>query len=471
MIHLKINSFNHMKKIYVILPLLLLFVWGACSPEEYDRLDPNATPQVSGLEDAIEITVDQETNTAIFTLNKAGYNPVWIFEDGKYSAENGFQKIFPKAGEYTVEMKLSNRNGMSDGSITKGFRIDKSLMSGFGGFVYDSGYNIWKTATVNTPTFWYATPDWQQIDDPAYALNGSTYTVSLSNATSQTWQAQMALVTNISTNAATHYDFSVILTASKAHPHVMVKLTDANDDGSFFFEQTIELEANQPTCFWMSDMPGIDMASVKLVFDFGGNEAGTEMSLEDVVFKNHADDDGTVVPEKDAFNEGRDLSGGEYATGIVGKWTWEPSVQGHFGCGGSPDNPLEWWSAPANDKKDWGLYDDTMTFGADKSYLFDPGEGGELYVNKDCSFHSDLYLGDGNDYLVPVDPQAATYALVEEAGSYYLQLPPQTLFSYMPSDQVYNNPKYKITRMTTTMMELVSLGDGISWKYRLKKID
>lgn len=459
-----------MKKIYIILPLLLLVLVGACSPEEYDRLDPSATPLVSGLEEVIAITVDQETNTATFTLNKPGYNPVWIFDDGKYSNENGVQKIYPKAGEYTVEMKLSNRNGMSDGSVTKSFRIEKSLMTGFGGFVYDSPYNLWKSATINTPTFWYA-PDWQQIADPAYSLNGTAYTVNLPSATLLTWQAQMALVTNMSTNAATRYDFSVILTATADHPGVMVKLTDASDDGSFFFEQKIELVANQPTCFWMSDMPGIDMASVKLVFDFGGNAAGTVMTLEDVVFKDHANDDGTVVPDKDAFDEGRDLAAGEYATGIVGKWTWESSTQGHFGCGENPDNPLGWWSAAAEEKKDWGLYDDTMTFGADKSYQFNPGEGGKIYVNKGCDFHKELYLGDDQDYLVPVDPQTATYTLVEEAGAYYLQLPSKTLFSYMPSDDVYNNPKYKITRMTTTMMELVSLGNGISWKYRLKKVN
>lgn len=286
-----------MKKIYIILPLLLLFVLGACSPEEYDRLDPNATPQVSGLDDAIEITVDQETNTATFTLNKPGYNPVWIFEDGKYSAENAFQKVFPKAGDYTVEMKVSNRNGMSDGSITKTFRIEKSLMTGFGGFVYDSPFNMWKTAAVDVPVFWYATPDWQQIDDPVYTLSGSAYTVTLPSATVNTWQAQMAIETNISANAATSYDFSVILTSTKDHPHVMVKLTDASDDGSFFVEKTIALVADQPTCFWMSDMPGIDMASLKLVLDFGGNAAGTVMTIEDIVFKDHANDDGTEVPE------------------------------------------------------------------------------------------------------------------------------------------------------------------------------
>ena len=459
-----------MKKIYVILPLLLLFVLGACSPEEYDRLDPNAIPLVSGLEDAIVITVDEETNTVTFKLDKPGYSPVWIFEDDKYAAENDFQRIFPKAGDYTVEMKVSNRNGISDGSVTKTFHIEKSLMTGFGGFVYDSEYNLWKSATVDDPTFYYA-PGWNKIDDPAYSLSGTAYTVTLPTATSDTWQAQMMMKTNISANAATNYDFSVILTSTKDHPGVTVKLTDVASDDSFFFQEKIELEANQPKCFWMSDMPGIDMAAIKLVFDFGKNVADTEVRIEDIVLKDHANDDGTIVPDRDAFDEGRTLDAGEYKSGIVGKWTWEPTTQGHFGCGETPDKPTGWWSAAPNEKKEWGLYDDTMTFGADGSYQFDPGEGSAIYVNKDCSFHHELYLDDGEDYLVPVDPQTASYELVEEAGAYYLKLPPKTFFSYMSSDDMYDNPKYKVTRMTTTMMELSSMDAGISWKYRLKKVD
>lgn len=461
-----------MKKIYVLYLAMFSLMLGACNPEQYDGVDAKGIPSVSDIPgDAISIVVDQETNNVTFSMTDVkGSIPVWIFSDGSYSTINGFQKIFKDAGDHTVEVKLSNRNGISDGSVTKTFHIDKSLMKGFAGFVYDSEFNLWKKATINQPTFWYA-PGWSQIADPAYKLERGAYTVTLPAATTDTWQAQMALVTDIATNSATKYDFSVILVATKDHPHVMVKLTDSSNDGVFFFEEKIKLKANEPVCFWKSNMNGIDIAKLKLVFDFGGNSENTTMTMERIVLKDHANDDGTVVPAPDQFDEGDDINGKDYATGIVGKWTWEPSVQGHFGCGESPDNATGWWSASAYEKADWGLYDDVMTFGANGSYLFDPGEGGKIYVNKDCTFYPEYNLNNGADYLVPVEQQTATYTVTQESGTYYLNFPPQTLFTYMPSDAVYNNPKYKITRMTTTMMEVVSLGQGISWKYRLKKIN
>lgn len=461
-----------MKKIYILYMTMFSLLLGACTPEQYDGVDAKGIPSVSDItDDAISIVVDQETNNVTFKMTGvSGYMPVWIFSDGSYSTINGFQKVFKDAGDYTVEVKLSNRNGISDGSLTKTFHIDKSLMKGFGGFVYDSDFNMWKKAVINQPTFWYA-PGWSQIADPAYTLDKGSYTVTLPAATTDTWQAQMALVTNIGTVSSKAYDFSVILSSTKDHPHVMVKLTDSSNDGVFFFEETIKLKANEPVCFWKSEMNGIDIATLKLVFDFGGNSENSIITLDKIVLKDHADDDGTVVPETGDSDEGDELSGKEYATGIVGKWTWEPSVRGHFGCGPSPDDPTGWWSASANEKADWGLYDDVMTFGANGSYLFDPGEGGQIYVNKDCTFFPEYNLNDGADYLVPVAQQTATYTVTEESGTYYLNLPSKTLFTYMPSDAVYNNPKYKITKMTTTIMELVSLGEGISWKYRLKKID
>ena len=50
-------------------------------------------------------------------------------------------------------------------------------------------------------------------------------------------------------------------------------------------------------------MPGIDIANLKLVFDFGRNAAGTDMTIESIVLKDHANDDGTEVPVIDETPE------------------------------------------------------------------------------------------------------------------------------------------------------------------------
>ena len=52
--------------------------------------------------------------------------------------------MYKRQGSYTVECKVKNANGISDGSITKTFEIEKTIMNGFGGFVEDSEFNMFK---------------------------------------------------------------------------------------------------------------------------------------------------------------------------------------------------------------------------------------------------------------------------------------------------------------------------------------
>ena len=287
-----------MKNVFKYITAIVVagFAMTACSPEEFSEADGNI-PQASEFADNFKITVDPATNYANFEFVSApGVSPVWILDGATYSSSYSFSKYYRKKGSYTVQCKVKNANGISDGSIVKTFEVEKTKMTGFGGFVYDSEFNMWPKATVAAPTFWYA-PGWGQIADPVYklAVDGS-YSVSLPAATTDTWQAQMILGTNIATQASKHYDFSVILTATKNHPHVMVKLTDSADDNTFYFAQTIALTANEPLCFWKSDLEGLDIATLKLVLDFGGNAENTDMTIENVVLKDHANDDGTEVP-------------------------------------------------------------------------------------------------------------------------------------------------------------------------------
>lgn len=277
----------------------------ACSPEEFTGASEAGIPLVADYEDAIQIEVDQEENLVTFSFEAKGVMPVWIFQENnqtKYSGEVRFTKPYNKAGDYTVEVKVMNANGTSDGSVFRTFTINRAKMTGFGGFVFDSEFNMWTSATIATPTFWYA-PGWSQIADPECIVNSEGYVVTLPAATTDTWQAQMIIDTNIATQAANNYDFSVILTATKDHPHVMVKLVDSTDDNVFYVAETIALTANTPVCFWRYNMPGIDIANLKLVLDFGGNAAGTEVTIEKIVFKDHTNDDGTVVPEDEQVPE------------------------------------------------------------------------------------------------------------------------------------------------------------------------
>ena len=165
----------------------------------------------------------------------------------------------------------------------------------FAGFDPNSDFNMWKN--VDYSMFFYYAPGWAQIADPGFVANGNDYTITLPEATSDQWQAQVAFkTTNISTTSAKNYDFSCILNSDKDLNGVTVKLVMDGDDNVFYFTDRIDLKANQDYIFWKSDMPGIDMERVNLFFDFGGCQAGTNVNICNIVLKDHADDDGTVLP-------------------------------------------------------------------------------------------------------------------------------------------------------------------------------
>ena len=166
------------------------------------------------------------------------------------------------------------------------------------GFDPNSQFNMWKN--VEYTMFYYYAPGWAQIADPGFTANGNDYTITLPEATTDQWQAQVAFkTTNISTNAATNYDFSCIINSDKDLNGATVKLVMDGDDNVFYFADRIDLKAGEDYIFWKSDMPGIDMERVNLFFDFGGCQAGTNINISNIVLKDHANDDGTVPPNGD----------------------------------------------------------------------------------------------------------------------------------------------------------------------------
>ena len=170
----------------------------------------------------------------------------------------------------------------------------------FNGFNYNHEANLWKPVDAegaHSYSFFYA-PGWTQIADPEVSCAGGKYTFSLPSATSDQWQAQCFIIptADLPLSAATNYDFSCILNSSTDIKKVTLKLTDTTNDGNFLFTENVNLTAFEDYVFYLSDLPGIDAAAVKMVFDFGGNPDNTEISVSNIVLKDHAIDDGTVLP-------------------------------------------------------------------------------------------------------------------------------------------------------------------------------
>ena len=284
---------------YALLGGLML---GACSAEEFSGAN-GELPDIVDYADKFNVAVDQETNTAKFSFEGAsGVTPVWVI-DGAYSSEFNLSKYYRKKGTYDVECFVKNRNGISKESVKKHFTVEKTKMNGFAGFVEDSEFNLFKKITFpEKPSAGYYAPGWSQIADPVCSYSKGCYTLKLPEATTERWQAQVPFKNlGISTSADKHYDFSCIITSAKGHNAVKVKLCDSGaggDDIILFDSKDVNtgLEAGEPKCIYGSDLEGKDINNLKIVFDFGGNAADDEIMIESLVLKDHANDDGTVVP-------------------------------------------------------------------------------------------------------------------------------------------------------------------------------
>ena len=108
-----------------IVSVSLMAGFASCSPDSFEVADPNAVPTLDGVD--FDISVDQETNQMIATYTpRPGTYPIWIINGTSYSTlqEVGYQN--PEAGTYTIGLKLGNRNGFSQGTVTKTFTFNET---------------------------------------------------------------------------------------------------------------------------------------------------------------------------------------------------------------------------------------------------------------------------------------------------------------------------------------------------------
>ena len=272
----------------------------ACSPESFDGADPNGIPTVSGVD--FNISVDQETNQMIATYTpQPGTYPVWILNGNTYSTlqEVGYNN--PEAGTYTIDMKIGNRNGFSQGTVSKTFTFNET-----------------------------------KID----------YSADFRRITGKEWRI-----------------------------------------------------------------------------------ANKEVA--------------------------------------------------HMGCGPAGTAGTEWWSAQADDKKAFGVYDDRITFTADTrkggTFTYNAGEDGMTYVNYGTKFNT---VGATEDIDVALGNQTSTWSFEvydwqdadgNTTKQTYIQLGTNTLFPYISSDAQYENPKFRIESLTAKKMVLVyeTPDRSIAWHFIL----
>ena len=202
-------------------------------------------------------------------------------------------------------------------------------------------------------------------------------------------------------------------------------------------------------------------------------EAGTHQ-VEVKAYNAHGISVGSKIVEYTLDNTYRDpFDPTPYMKAIAGEWQWNSEVAGHFGCGEPGTDGTNWWSCGANEKADWSLYDDRMTFTADGVYTYNPGDG-QVYVNKDSGFKNEYNTNDGNDYLAPIDEYTTSYTIENswnDAGieEIYLVLPEGSNLSYIPNPEALTSPRWRFLETKTSAikkkMSLVIDNGGIAWKY------
>ena len=289
---------------YIALIAASVAVFG-CYPEVLE-VDQDKLPQASELRPVI--STNPETNEVTLSIENTDVTPIWIPGDvainGKYNGDKIYKGtttlVFNDKGEHVVELKAYNSYGISLGSQQVKFSFENEIP-------YDKGLiwwnntedtNKWLTANTSNRSYYYA-PGWAQIADPVVEDSRHCYTVTLPEATTDQWQAQFAFnELGISTQSGKTYDFQVILNSTKDHPGVTVKLTQTNDDNVFYFADRHPLKAGSNYIYTMTEMEGKDIADLKLVFDFGGNEAGTVVAIKEIVFSEHQDDHAPYVSDE-----------------------------------------------------------------------------------------------------------------------------------------------------------------------------
>lgn len=209
-----------------------------------------------------------------------------------------------------------------------------------------------------------------------------------------------------------------------------------------------------PTASYSSMEQGTHNIEVKLMNRNGQSQAGLTSSF--------------------TFNETK-VDYTPYFNKLCGKtWRIDYTEKGHLGCGEPGSDGSNWWAAGPNEKADFGVYDDRVTFShsdadaaAGGSYTYDPGEGGTVYINKDCTILGNT-PGGTDDVMVEVSKQNSSFTLVP--GTFngedciYLQFAPQTLLPYIGNDKAYNEGLYRVEALTNTKLVLVQEEGTISWR-------
>lgn len=464
-----------MKNITKIFAALAASVFAfSCTPE-YTTPDKNQIPEAGKLTPVI--TVDQATNYVTFSIKETGVVPMWIFGEDKVDGKankkysytgNGISLRIREAGVHTVELKAFNKYGVSLGSQAVEYTLENTYRDPFDPTPHMkklAGEWMWNSSVdghfgcgpdFNDPKGWWAAganekADWSLYNDTMtftedgkYSFNpGEDGKVYVNAGFTQMGGPQSA-------------DFLVDIPAYETTYTIENNWNDAGVEEIWLVLPEQKNLSYIPNDFIYNDprflvLESKAKKSLKLAANNAPNGEGTISWLYDF-----------VPAVKVATPE-------ELLAGTDGKgkaWVMDADSQGHLGCGPAVENPTEWWSAKPYEKDGFGMYDDVVTFFPDGKYVYDSGADGKMYINYGVSV---IGPNPGKEPDIDIDQAdvEATYTFDGET----ITLATGTPMVYLPSDNMYNNPVYKVTELTETRLVVVAMNEGCYWQMIFKARD
>ena len=454
------------------------YLLAGCQPE-IESPDQKRLPVASEL--TADIRVDQTTNIVTFSILDKDVVPVWIFGeeliDGKankkYSyVQNGLQLRIRDAGEHTVELRAYNANGISQGSQTVRYTLENTYRDPFDATPYMKAIAnqwVWDQAnaghfgcgeTADNPTGWWSCGANEKegkglYDDIMTFTADGSYTYNPGEGGTVYVNKD---VTALGGSGSTE-DYEIPIDEFTCTYTIENNWNDAGIE---------EIYLVLPEGKNLSYVPNNDAVGSNARYLFVNTKTSDiKKNLKLVNYSPTANGGNSIawlysfVPYvKTATAE--ELLAGTTSEGKA--WIMDAAAKGHLACGPSLEDPTGWWPAGPYEKEGFGLYDNVLTFYPDGKYVFDSGEDGQIYVNKDVTA-----LGGpaGEDFVVTWEDQESSYVFDGET----ITLPEGVVIGYVPNDESYSNPVFHVTSISETSLVLVSVTEGISWQYIFKARD
>ncbi|MBR1894163.1 MAG: hypothetical protein IJ823_02785 [Bacteroidales bacterium] len=477
-----------MKTIWQYIAIAALAVSAAACTPEYPEPKASGLPQASDLD--VNITVDQTTNYVTFVMNNKGVVPVWIFGDQKidgktskkYSyTDNNVRLRFRDAGEYTVEVKAYNANGISTGSLVKTFNLENTYRDPFDPSPYINAISggssqdwVWNNTEdghfgcgpVGNPLGWWSCG----ANGKAGFLYDDVMTFSADGSYTFTSEDGMAYANTGSEYMSEYNTGEDYLFPAETKTTKYTFENSWNDAG---IEEIYLVLQSGSILSYVPHKSAVEEPRFQVLETKTANMKKKLQLMSTVYTPNNTDGISwyyEFVPKGSVVGAADPLYG--YESKI---WVLDSDKQGYMGCGPDAGNPTGWWNAAPHDKDAFSLNDDEITFFANGKYVYDPGENGMTYCNWESGWNPDgYYSGDGStDYDAPAERQESTYTLGSDANGDYIELPAGILFTYVPRPEVLTQPtKLYIKENTAEKLVLVPYFEGIiAWQLIFKPKD